>query len=177
VAKVSRTSSDQNHRNTLVLRTIKIVFQRYPGLAGSDGERGIAGVAFNVLVNGILTSRAPGTTAADGSISLDIPGGAKVILEIFGTQYELIIRDSIEPVSTLRGQQRRLSMLGYEISVPVGRNQASAKLKDPVDGRLGARTDNGILNFQADNDLDTDGTVGRLTTAKLEEQVGEAIGE
>ncbi len=40
--------------------------------------------------------------------------------------------------------------------------------KGPVDGKIGAKTQDAIIKFQKDNDLKTDGKVGSKTWAELE---------
>jgi peptidoglycan hydrolase-like protein with peptidoglycan-binding domain len=59
----------------------------------------------------------------------------------------------------MRGVQRRASMLGYQMGA--------------VDGILGPKTDRGVLNFQADNNLVTDSIAGPKTHNALTSKVGE----
>lgn len=123
--------------------TIKVVFQRYPGLAGSDADRGIGNVPYNLRVIGM--SERTGRTAADGSIDITMPVNGTAVVDIFSTQYIVSRRDSIEALTTMQGQQRRMVMLGYQA--------------DAVDGTVDVQTDDAIQRVQADNNLDTHGEI------------------
>ena len=158
MAIVAKTASGTKTGNTVVLRRVKIIFQVFPGTGGTDAERGIAGVPYTMTVaaNGI---NANGTSAADGSVDLQIPAGATADLNILGTVYPISVRTTIEPGTTTKGAQRRLSLLGYELG--------------GIDGQVGRKTDNATLNLQADSDLDADGKIGNLTRAQLRTKFGE----
>ena len=158
MASVAKTASGTKTGNTVVLRKVKIIFQVFPGTGGTDAERGIAGTAYTMTVakNGI---NANGTTAADGSIDLQIPAGATADLTVLGTVYPISVRTTIEARTTTKGAQRRLSLLGYELG--------------GVDGQAGKKTYNAVQMFQADSDLDADGQIGNLTRAQLKTKFGE----
>jgi hypothetical protein len=158
MAHVAKTASGTKTGNTVVLRKIKIFFQVYPGTGGTDAERGIAGVDYTMTVaaNGITAN---GTTAADGSVNLEIPAGATADLTILGTAYPVSVRTTIEPRTTTKGAQRRLSLLGYELG--------------GIDGAVGPKTDSATLNLQADSDLNCDGVIGNLTRGQLQAKFGE----
>src|SRR5215510_4255687 len=152
MAAVGRTASGTPHRNGIVLKRVKILFQRFPGIAGADADRGISGVSFKLKINGRVAAR--GATAADGSVTVDVPVGVKARLEIFDTHYTIKVVNALESSNSAAGEQRRLQLLGYELV--------------EVDGHLLAGTDNAALNFQADNKpLDTDGVIEAPTRNQL----------
>lgn len=154
---VGRTASGSTHTNTVALTRIKIYFQRYPGDHGTDAERGISGVAWEFKIDGAVAQR--GTTAADGSLEIDVPVGSTRTLEIFGTTYNITLRGTLEAVTAVRGQQRRLDMFGYEL----GR----------ADGDFGAKSERAVLNFQADNGpLRIDGVADATTRSTLTTKTG-----
>jgi hypothetical protein len=155
--RAARTQKELAHRNTVVLRTLKVYFQRFAGKGGTDAERGISGVDYVVKVGGRVVDK--GTTAADGSITLQVPAGERVELELFGTTYEVHIRNSLEGNTNVSGQQRRLAMLGYELG--------------DVDGNFGEKSDFAALCFQADASLDPDGQIGPATRGRLTSEFGE----
>lgn len=155
--RVARTLKDLPHKNTLALRKLKVYFQRFPGKAGTDADRGIADVEFVLRAGGRVIDK--GKTAADGSIEMLVPAGLPVELEVFGTKYDVSIQPFLEPESQVKGQQRRLSMLGYELGKP--------------DGTFGEKTDRAALSFQADQSLEPDGIVGNNTQSKLKSELGE----
>lgn len=155
--RVSRTAKGLNHHNTIRLRKLKVFFQRHPGKHGSAATRGISGVEYELKVGGRVVDK--GKTKADGSIELLVPGGQKIQLKIFDTTYDVKIRGSLEKVTDRKGQQRRLTLLGYWLG--------------DVDGTLGRKTDSAILNFQADQALNPDGIAGTHTRGKLKSTFGE----
>jgi hypothetical protein len=139
------------------LSNVTVVLQRYPGTAGPDAERAIADVPYKLIVGG--KEKAKGKSGADGTIVLFFIG-SEAILEVFDTPYSLKHFGAIEALTTLRGEQRRLQMLGYELG--------------HVDGTMGGKTGNALLNFQADNaPLDTDGKLSAAVQNQLKGQFGE----
>ena len=155
--RVARTEKDLPHKNTIVLRKLKVYFQRHPGKGGSDAERAIDAVDYVLKVGGRVVDK--GKTAADGSVTMHVPAGERVALEIFGTTYDVAIRSSLEKETEVLGQQRRLTLLGYDLG--------------GVDGTFGEKSDFATLCFQADQGLDPDGVVGPGTRAKLKSEFGE----
>ncbi len=155
--KAARTAQGLAHRNTLALRKIKVYFQRYPGTAGTDAERGIAGVEYTLRINGRVAS--VGTTAADGSVTLRIPAQAAAVLEILGTRYDVTLQSFLELSSVMKGRQGRLTMLGYEPGA--------------IDGTNRRECDDAMSEFQADNNLDTTGATDAGTESQLRTQAGE----
>lgn len=155
--RAARTQKDLPHKNTLVLRKLKVYFQRFPGKGGTDADRAINDVEYVLRVAGRVVDK--GKTAADGSIEMMVPAGQPAELEIFGTKYDVKIHNWLEPETQVKGQQRRLSMLGYELGEP--------------DGRFGEKTDRAALNFQADQGLEPDGIIGSGTRSRLKSEFGE----
>jgi murein L,D-transpeptidase YcbB/YkuD len=155
--KVARTAEGLDHRNTLVFNTLVIHFQCFPDKHGSDADRAIAGVPWTLHAEGRVV--ATGSTEADGAVRLSVPAMAHTELEILGTRYRVQAVPHLEEVTTVRGQQRRLSMLGYDTG--------------GVDGDFGRKTDKAVLDFQANHGLDPDGVVGNLTRTRLTSQFGE----
>lgn len=136
---------------------VEVVFQSYSGTAGPDAERAVANAPFELKIGGKVV--ASGNTPATGSIVAYVPKGGKATLKVFDTEFDLVPVAALEPVSKLKGQQRRLSNLGYELG--------------GVDGVMGLKTGTATLQFQADNALDTDGTLGAPTRQGLVAQHGE----
>jgi hypothetical protein len=155
--RAARTEKDLPHKNTLVLRKLKIYFQRFPAKEGTDADRAINDVEYVVKVGGRVVDK--GKTAADGSVEVQIPAGFPAQLEIFGTTYDLVIHNWLEAETDVKGQQRRLSMLGYELG--------------DADGTFGEKTDRAALNFQVDKGLEPDGNVGSGTRSQLKTELGE----
>jgi hypothetical protein len=154
--RVARTIRGLTHRNTLVLRRVKVYFQLHPGTHGEPATRGIAGVAYVLRVGDRLVAR--GKTGEDGGIEMLLPAGQPAELEVFGTRYAIVMRGSLEDVATVEGQQRRLSILGY--------------YADWVDGQVGRNTGVALLNFQADQGLKIRDEVHSDLRDRLVEQVG-----
>ncbi|SRR6266545_2264735 len=137
---------------------LEVVFQSYPGTAGSDADRAVAKAPFELEVKGKVVAK--GETSAQGSVVAYLAAGAVARLKIFDTEFELRPVGKIEAPGSRSGEQRRLQLLGYELG--------------KVDGVLGGKTGRAALQFQADNaPLDTDGKIGALTRAQLKVQLGE----
>ncbi len=143
-------------------RMVNIHFQRWPGLdsnpSGVEHADATKTVKFNYTVGTtVLTNQDIGP---EGLVRVPLPPGKVGRLEIFGSVYEVRAINGLEAITTTRGHQRRLQMLGYELGT--------------IDGDLGPLTDRSILNFQADhNPLDPDGIVGAQTRPELRNTVGE----
>jgi len=118
-----------------------VIFQRFPGVHGSDDDRGIGDVPFTLRVMGQPDRK--DKTDKDGSIKVVMPANSVALLDFLGTTYDLSPRDEIEPVDTIKGVQRRLDMLGYHPGA--------------IDGTVGTATDDAVLKLQADNSKDPDG--------------------
>lgn len=132
------------------LISVQVYFQKFPGVHGTDAERGIADVDFKYTTASLSDK---GKTATDGLVLMHIHQGEKQIkLEIFATTYQLTLISTIPAISTLKGVQWRLGMLGYE--------------PGPPGGTSNKKTDFAMLQFEANNaPLDTIGlptTTGNL---------------
>jgi len=140
-----------------VVASVIIYFQKYPGTAGSDAERGISGLPFTLTIDGAVVQT--GNTGADGRIILEFPRDKTALLNILGSTYEIKVYRHLEPINTNQGVQRRLNMLGYE--------------NGAIDGVIDQDTDYAILCFQADNALDTNGSITSNLQDKILTQAGE----
>ena len=163
MADVSRSASGTAHGNTIKVVMVKIMFQVFPGVKGTNAQRGIAGVPFTFTADmGAGMTTISGTTlktAADGSLTILTLANTPAILKIFDTEYEISALGAIEPKTTKKGVQSRLSLLGYELG--------------DIDGNLGAKSDRSLLNYQADSHLNADGRIDNFTRDELVKDFGE----
>jgi len=137
------------------VRTLELIFQSYPG---TEAAAAVSGLDYEVQVGRGPVRR--GTTAVDGKITLRLPAGVRAQVTVMGTVYQITARGALESQATVRGQQRRLNMLGY--------NAGGA------DGINGPKTEYAVLNFQADHSpLLVDGLAGPRTQQALHNAVGE----
>lgn len=143
MARLARSASGTTKGNTIVLDRVKVIFQVYPGTGGTDAERAIAAVAYEISIGRAKTI---GTTAADGGVELDIPTGSKAKLKIFETEYEIKVQKTLEAETTVKGAKRRLAALGYE--------------HGPINDNFNKDVDRAAANFQADRNLNAEGTFG-----------------
>lgn len=156
MAKAARSAEGTTKGNTIVLNRVKVIFQVYPGTAGTDAERAIAAVDYKVKVG---KAKATGKTAADGGVDLDIPTGSTAELEVFETTYKVKVTKTMEAETTVEGAKRRLAALGYEHGA--------------INTTIDEKVDRATLNFQADNDLNADGAFIAATNNKLKAVFGE----
>ena len=100
MAVVSKAASGTGHGNTITLTTVKIMFQVFPGVKGTDAQRGIAGVPYTVSMDGGVStvSGAALKTTNDGGVTLFVPSNTPAILKIFDTEYEISALGSIEEI-------------------------------------------------------------------------------
>lgn len=139
------------------LVTLDLILQRYPGTAGTDADRAVADVEYKVKIGAHVSQ---GKTTADGKVRVSMPANGMAEVEMLGTTYLLMNVGALEAKNTTLGVQRRLQGLGYEL----GR----------ADGAVGIKTGIALLQFQADNALDTQGDVAHADTQeKLKNQFGE----
>lgn len=143
---VSKSAGGTTHGNAVVLQKVKICFQVYPGTAGTDQQRGIAGVPYSVEIGpkGNFTITTTDKTAKDGGIELNIPAGEIAVLTIFDTEYEISAKRSMSGVEVTKGVKERLSWLGYYLG---------ATSSIGVDKEITLA----LLNFQADSNFNADG--------------------
>lgn len=152
---VPRREHGASGHATIRRRPIELIFQRYPG---TEAAAAIQGLNYEITIAGSPPST--GTTGADGKVTIRLGAGEVANLNIMGSTYEIRARTSLEPVTQLRGVQRRLNMLGYNAGA--------------VDGIMGPITEHAVLNFQADNNpLLIDGLPGPRTQQALRDRVGE----
>jgi hypothetical protein len=136
------------------LHTIELVFQRYPG---TDATSAVQGLDYEVRVGRLAR---PGTTGADGKVTVRVPAGTRATVTAMGTMYELSAAMHLPAHDTIEGAQRRLNMLGYNAGFP--------------DGSIGPKTEIAVLNYQADNaPLRVEGLLGAQTSTGIRDKVGE----
>ncbi len=147
----SKSGSGAAHGNTVVIQKIKICFQVFPGKHGTDAQRGIPDVPYEVemIDSSGIGLKSTGKTAKDGSIELNIPEGEKAILTIFDTEYLITAKKGFVPVTSLIGIKQRLSLLGY-YNVPWQGSSPNWNADDKA-------TALAVLNYQADSGINTDG--------------------
>lgn len=164
-ARVTRTSEGENVLNTIVMPTVRIRFQI---CGGTDAGLGVAGVPYQVLLNG--TKLKDDTTDANGECTVEIlviqQGGA--VLHIFDTDYNLSF-SLLQALTTMKGQQKRLEIMGYFTGyqiIPQGNL--------PVDdGNDTPAFQQAIMNFQTDQVIGMDGIIGPVTRGKMQTADGE----
>ena len=141
-----------------VLRTgrkVKVFLQRYPG---KDAKSGIGGLDYELQIGAGTVVK--GTTASDGMLRFTLRADELALLKVMDTTYKFKLVAQLEPPADVRGMQRRLHSLGYNL--------------DAVDGSIGLKTERSVLNFQADSaPLRVDGLYGPKTLQKLVSVVGE----
>jgi hypothetical protein len=167
-APVTRTSDGEDLANTLtaVRGVVKIRFQIAPGI---DSGLGIADTPYRILSGG--AEIATGSTNAHGEVEVPLQPllTGMVVVKIFETDFNLRLHPGLQAVTTLEGRQKRYDILGYMTGyqlVPIG----SEVPDDTLDG---TRTQQSIMNFQADANIAIDGTDGNRTRNKLTTRVGE----
>lgn len=151
---VAKSANGQAHGNTIVLQKVKVCFQVYPGVAGTDAQRGIPGVPYTVALvdnSGLAIDAPGGITAKDGGIELAMATGEHALLVVFDTEYKISVRRSISGVGMVSGVKQRLGTLGYYLADVDALG---------VDDKIALA----LLNFQADSSLDAD---GKFTTDDL----------
>lgn len=163
---VSKSGDGTKHGNTIIVQKVRIFFQVYPGVAGTDAQRGIAGVPYSVEIgpkDGIALIF-EGKTATDGGVELSIPKDEMATLTIFDTEYLIASKRSIMGVDMVFGVQQRLGGLGYYL----GEIKAAAP-----DEKMATA----LLNFQADSNLNADGkfTADSLGNTSINEVTGKQL--
>ncbi len=164
-ARVTRTSDGLAILNTLVMPTVRLRFQICPG---TDAGLGIAGAPYQVLLNGAKLK--DDTTDANGEATVEIlvivQGGA--VLHIFDTDYNLSF-SLLQALTTTPGQQKRLEVMGYLTGY-----QLAPQLNSAVDdGNDTPAFQQAIMNFQTDQVIAMDGTIGPVTRGKMQTAAGE----
>lgn len=146
---------------------ILIAFQTRPGIESDSiikaGEASVKGSTTKIKPQG------------NGYYGFKMQPGSTTVMQLFGTDYHIYYQDKDELETSakdvlaitnwkvpgsktdLDGTQRRLQMLGY--------------YNGRVDKKKGKGSEYGVLGFQADNKLRTDGEVGAKTRKKLDDIV------
>ena len=147
----SKSGSGTTHGNTAVIHKIKICFQVFPGKLGTDAQRGIPDVPYEVEMvdSSGIGLKSTGKTAKDGSIELNILEGETAILTIFDTDYPITVKKSFSPLTSSIGVKQRLSLLGY-YNVPWQGNIPNWNGDDKANAIA-------VLNYQADSSINVDG--------------------
>jgi hypothetical protein len=127
------TNVSRNSPNTLILPAVSIYLRHYPG---TDTDGAIPNATFVLKAGGASAS---GRTDANGLVPVLIPVGQTVTMQVFGSEFGLSVRPSIEDVATLEGAKRRLHMLGYRPGT--------------VDATVNQESDQALLKFQTDQAL------------------------
>ena len=145
---------------------VKIRFQIAPG---TDANLGIAGVDFEILSAG--TQISTGQTNADGEIDVPLQPllTGTVTVRIFDSDFDLTLHPGLQAVTTLAGQQKRMDILGYI----TGYQLDTVGNGTPDDGTDGPKTQQAIMNVQADANIAIDGTVGNQTRTEMTNRAGE----
>ena len=167
-ALVTRCFDDEDLVNTLtaIREVVKIRFQIAPG---TEAGLGIANAAYRILSGD--TEIANGQTNADGEVEVPLQPllTGPVTVRIFDSDYDLSLHAGLDAATTLAGQQKRYDILGYITGYQLGTPGNAA----PDDGRDGTRTQQALMNVQADSNISIDGTVGNQTRTQLTTKAGE----
>jgi hypothetical protein len=161
---IARLIYDAVMHNTIATRTIPIRFQRFPGIEAAADDRGITGMDYRVMSNGAQIQS--GQTPANGLIDCQVRGANSTLQIMFNgavvSEYTVSIVDAaFDAVTTVRGRQQRMMMLGYDLGA------------SGVDGSMGGDTEKAMLMFQADKGLNLRGTVGQVERDNLTADAGE----
>jgi len=172
---ISRLTSDSTAHNTLNSPpTVPIFFQMSPSTPSGD-VRGIAGIRFQVTIDGRVVQS--GTTPQNGRVDVQVPPGGQSTLQLQDdsgdvvAEYNVTVNsDPLDAVNTIRGQQQRLRMLGYQIGKDGEGN--GVNLNNDTKDDPNADWERSILDFQADENLFADAIVGRETGPRLTTRAG-----
>ncbi len=164
---VSRLVKGATGHNTLNATVVEVFFHRSPGWPSGD-TRGIEGLEYQIMTGGAVAHS--GKTGKDGKIEVTVSGGQAELQLMSGgkavASYQVNVRsDPYEAGNTIKGVQRRLRGLGYQ----VGHDGAA---QNGVTNSMNEATDRAILEFQVDQNLAIDGKVGPHTQSRLNNAVG-----
>lgn len=144
-------------------RPLRIYFQTYPGVSGSEADRALAGIPYKLRIPG--QTDIEGRTEPNGQILL--PGlqpGMTGELQILGTMIHLRPRDYSADETTdgrttmgIQGAKRRLMIMGY-YDKPYRFNGLSQTPDDKLDH---VEIEEAILQFQVDNGMVPNGEIER----------------
>jgi hypothetical protein len=150
-------------RNVLALRVIKLRLQT---AGGTGADLGVANAPFTVSLAELQV--ASGQTDANGELTLLIAPGEVLQVQMLDTTYNVAFGPAMEALTNLRGQQKRLEVLGYltgYLLSPLGNDI-------PDDNTDGPRTRQAALNFQTDQNLTIDAVIGPDTRNALRTATG-----
>lgn len=160
---LARSLQDLLTRNVLALRVVKLRFQ----IAGGTGaDLGTANAPFTITLGALQVGA--GQTDANGELTLLIAPGEILEVEVLGTIYNVSFGPAMDALTTLRGQQKRLEILGYltgHLLIPLANTV-------PDDNTDGPRTRQAALNFQTDQNLLIDADIGTNTRNALRTAAG-----
>ena len=161
---IARLIRDALAHSTISTRTIPIRFQRFPGIEAAADDRGIVDMEYQVSAAGSIIQS--GRTPANGLIDCQVRGASVTLQIMFGgavvSEYTVSINDAaLDAVTTVRGRQQRMMMLGYDVGT------------SGVDGSMGGETEKAMLMFQADKGLNLRGNIGQVERDNLTADAGE----
>lgn len=145
--------------NAINVPSVLVFIHRCPGLPRNQ-NRGVQGLQFRITTDGIEVST--GRTPASGEIRIRLPAGRRTILHVMGTEYEMSRLANLHPNTEYRGVQQRLEMIGHHVGTLHGDNRRADTYNNPS-----SDIELSILDFQADNNLFTDGNFGPNSQARL----------
>ena len=163
MAGVSRRARGTGGINTVVIRRVNVYLRKSPMLPGTGATWGIAGVDWEVEAGG--RRLASGRTPADGKVRVPIVAGTPSVLKLIHggstiATYTVRERRVPEAANTLRGRQRRLASMGYQLGSPA------------VDGTLGRKTDRATLDYQADKAVNMTGVINATVQGQITSDAG-----
>lgn len=110
--RVHRSTPQHPTRATLVASPpVRLIFQKYPGVAGGDAVRAIGNVPFRATYGGGRPDSS-GNTNPDGSIEIYAAPDGSTRLMMFDTEYQVVAEGALSPEPT-EGARGRLQGLGY----------------------------------------------------------------
>ncbi len=169
-SEATSTEYEVEHELAVRKHMFELFLQRSPCFSEGD-DRGVEGLAWRVRSGpGEDTVLQEGTTDASGLIHAQMLGEAVFVDLMFEgaavATYEVRLRPGdFEEVTTIRGQQRRLRSLGFQLG-------ADGPDQDGVDGTIGGRSDAAILEFQVEIGADTTGSANGGFRTELADHAG-----
>jgi len=158
----ARIIPDFDVHNAVNVRTVDVYIQDHPGVPGD--ERGVEGLQYEVLSNDQVVQT--GMTDKEGKIQVFLFPGARTILKVLGTEYEISITNAaFSNVNITKGRKERLRYLGYQI----GHDGTNGNGVDDEDERF--EYERSILDFQADHSLGLDSDPSSIE-AELRNEAG-----
>ena len=152
--RIHRSSRGSSGSTVQLPPRTRIIFQRYPGVAGDDCNRAIGSVPF-VATYGCHRQPSHGTTNPDGSIEIYVWPSGETHLRMFDTDFQLIEAD-VSGGET-EDMHNHLIMLGY------------------VDAAVNAYAVpecEAISMFQEDRDIEPSGSLSTQTNRALRQTYG-----